>query len=112
MNKIFKTNFLADCVDSDYIYVKCSIPTNKCSQKFHLYPSQGDWNSNRVFVCQSKCICNKNKNIKIRISNRTRRSSILFPDPENKKNYLYSGIVFKNKIKIRLQKDSLDTQYF
>ncbi len=112
MNKIFKTNFLADSVDSDHIYVKCSIPSNKCPNKFHLYNSKGDWNSNRVFVCKSKCICNKNKNIKIRVSNRTRRVSIVFPDRENQNNYLYSGSVFKNKIKMRLEKENLNTQYF
>jgi len=112
MNKIFKTNFLADSVDSDYIYVKCSIPSNKCPNKFHLYTSQGDWNSNRVVVCKSKCICNKNTDIKIRVSNRTRRVSIVFPERENQNNYLYSGSVFKNKIKMRLEKENLNTQYF
>lgn len=112
MNKIFKSNFLADSIDSDYIYVKCSIPSNKCPNKFHLYNSQGDWNSNRVFVCESKCNCNKNKKIKIRVSNRTRRISIIFPNIENQNNYSYSGSVFKNKIKTRLENQKLNTQYF
>jgi hypothetical protein len=111
MNKIFKTNFLADSIDSDHIYVKCSIPHNKCPDKFHLYNSNGDWNSNRVFVCGSKCICNVNKNIKIKISNRTRRCSIVFPD-KNKNNYIYSGKVFKDKIKMKNNLENYKAQKF
>lgn len=110
MNKVFRRSYLADSIDSKNIYVKCSIPSYKCKSKFHLYNSNGDWNSNRVLYCQNKCKCNLNRIIKIRINNKTKRISIIL----NKGDYTYSYIEFKRRLCLQLENSDkkLNTEYF
>ena len=87
MNKLIQTKFLANAVDCDTIWVKCSIPYCICPFRFHQYDSNGEWNGNRIILEKSKCMVNYEDDIKIRITNDTKRTTLV--DDKNKVSMRY-----------------------
>tara|TARA_A100001015_G_C14944634_1_gene694090 strand:+ start:205 stop:618 length:414 start_codon:yes stop_codon:yes gene_type:complete len=110
MNKLIQTKFLADAVDCDTIWVKCSIPYCICPFRFHQYDSNGEWNGNRKVLEKSKCMCNYEDDIEIRITNDTKRTTLV---DDKHKVLVYSKSVFKDKLKkLRKKQDLGKTENF
>ena len=104
MNKINKKKFIADAIDCDSIWVKCSIPYSKCPFRFHQYNSNGEWNGNRKILIKSKCMCNYDEDIEINITNETKRTSLI---DDKFKVLVYCKSVFKDKLKKLREKQNL-----
>lgn len=104
MNKIKKTKFIADAVDCDTIWVKCSIPYDICPFRFHQYNSNGEWNGNRKIKTLSKCMCNYENKITIDITNETKRTSLI---DDKYKVLVYCKNIFHDKLKKLRDKQDL-----
>lgn len=96
MNKLIKTKFIANAIDCDTIWVKCSIPYCICPFRFHQYDSNGEWNGNRKVLENSKCMVNYEDDIEIRITNETKRTTLI---DDKHKVLVYSKNIFKDKLK-------------
>ena len=96
MSKLTKKKFLAFAVDTDTIWVKCSIPVGLCPHKIHEYESNGVWNGNHKKFVKSKCFCNYDEEIELNVTRLTIRSSII---GEEFNEYVLSRKVFQDKLK-------------
>tara|TARA_R100000951_G_scaffold83603_1_gene71361 strand:- start:2 stop:340 length:339 start_codon:yes stop_codon:yes gene_type:complete len=111
MNKLIRTKFTADAVDTDTIWVKCPIPYIICPFRFHQYESKGEWNANHKVITLSKCMCNYEDEIEINITNNTKRTTLI---DDKFKVLVYCKSVFKEKLKKyrELQQDLGKTENF
>ena len=95
MNKLKRKIFFAECIDTDTISVKCSLPKHRCPHYFHHYNSNGDFNGNRKIFVKSKCKYNKNKKISIKITRYTKRNTLI----KENNIYYYSLLQYQLKLK-------------
>ena len=94
MNKLNRKVFFADCIDTDTISVKCSLPSYRCPHHFHYYSSDGEWNGNRVVYTKSNCEYNYGKDICIKITEHTKRNTLCFDNTI----FYYSLSEFQKKL--------------
>jgi len=113
MNKLNKKVFFADCIDTDTISVKCSLPSYRCPYKFHHYNSNGEWNGNRVVYTNSNCDYNEGKQICIKITEHTKRNTLTLKYIDEEIKYEYNLTEFQKKLtKFRKKmKNKLKSQY-
>ena len=72
--------------------------------RFHQYDSNGEWNGNRKVLEKSKCMCNYEDDIEIRITNDTKRTTLV---DDKHKVLVYSKSIFKDKLKKLRKKQNL-----
>ena len=92
---IYMKRIIADAVDTDFIYCKCSLPNIICPIKFHKYKSDGIWNPNRNLLTKSKCYLDYEDDIMIQIQKITLRESLI----SDKKPITFSKKLFRKKLK-------------